>query len=177
MVTVVWKGAILTFNVIYTGHWSLKTLEKLHKAAIVTLFTLEMSVRALKDPYIHSHPAVMTFSRPGIPCPLCLPTKGQPGPRRSFQLISALSESHTMLSLCLWWKLVVIYCYSTSVPPYTSWNCQWAHPKSCKISRKTKSNAVLVVCENLQKVYFWMSHVQRMASIEMAASEELQSGS
>lgn len=61
---------------IYTGRLSLNPW-KLDKAATVALFTLERSAKAIRDPYIHNHSGVMSFSWPGIPSPLRLPTEGR----------------------------------------------------------------------------------------------------
>lgn len=72
----------------------------------------------------------------------CQP-EGQPRPRRSSQLISSLSESHTLRSLCLWWSLMLIYSY-----PHP--------PTRLDISRIVNE---LLPKQNEQKVHFWRSNV------------------
>lgn len=128
---------LLTWSIIYTARLCLKPSRKLDKAATVTLLNLERSAKAIKDPYIHSHSGVMSFSRPGIPSPLRLPTKGFLWPRRTSQHISSLSESYTILFLCFWWSLMLIYCYL--LPPNISWNCQWVALKCWKWAKSTFS--------------------------------------
>lgn len=52
----------------------------------MTLFTLERSAKALKDPYIHSRSGVMSFSRSGIPSPF---TFANQGPAAAPEILSA----------------------------------------------------------------------------------------
>lgn len=72
---------------------------------------------------IHSQSSwsYLSFSRAGIPS-LHWPSKGCRRPRRSSQLISSLSETHTTHLVYLWWGLMLIYCYP--LPLKISWNCQ-----------------------------------------------------
>lgn len=110
-------------------------------AATVTLFTLESSTRALKDPYIRSFWTYEFFQAWNS----ISFTLANQRPAAAQEILPAhflsVREPYHALSLCLWWSPMLIHC---SQPPFNiSWNCEWAAPSP----------------ENEQKVHFRRSNV------------------
>ena len=132
------KKALLTRSVIYTARWSLKTSGKVGQSAHSDPVYFGKVCEGSKAS-IRSQPHWKLWVFPGLEFHLLLrlPTRGRLWPRRSSQLISSLSESHTTLTLCLWWSLMLIHCCPPN--PYISWNCQWAALKSWKWAKSTFS--------------------------------------
>lgn len=144
MLTVGWKKALLTWSVIYTGRWSLKPPRKIGQSSHSDLVYFGKVCQGSKGS-IHSQSfwSYDFFQAWNSISFTFTPTKGRPRPRRSSQLISSLSESHTMLSLCLWWSrhvnllLLNICPLATTTKSHTWWNGQWAAPKSWKWAKCT----------------------------------------